>query len=399
MALVGAVATLAILVLVVISRVAVLQRQASESTPSPESPLGTLPLTALIIESATYTPTTVAVNESPAPTPTPEAGPATSGTPSTIFIPGITSGGGFSVGSVPATPTSTPMPAATTGPPPPTLTATPTRGPIRITKLGLGVYASGGAMLPLLDQSRPSVILLMDPTVDFAQEVRKRFPKAFIVGRIYEANQALDNPGQRGANFADRVAALAVPLKGTVDAWMSYNEVAASDQPDLLTAYNTFQVAFANRLQGQYGVPAVAANDGPRAIPADLYPKYFAGAIQASKYFGFHLYPNPNVTSLRDPTAADQVFYYRQIKAALDAAGIKSGPFIATEVGLFNGWRGVTDDQSMATDFTWLADQMNGDPYVLGMTVFGIFTGTRWTNFDISGSSIPTILGNYNTVH
>jgi hypothetical protein len=254
-------------------------------------------------------------------------------------------------------------------------------------------------MLPLLDQSRPSVILLMDPTVDFAQEVRKRFPKAFIVGRIYEANQALDNPGQRGANFADRVAALAVPLKGTVDAWMSYNEVAASDQPDLLTAYNTFQVAFANRLQGQYGVPAVAANDGPRAIPADLYPKYFAGAIQASKYFGFHLYPNPNVTSLRDPTAADQVFYYRQIKAALDAAGIKSGPFIATEVGLFNGWRGVTDDQSMATDFTWLADQMNGDPYVLGMTVFGIFTGTRWTNFDISGSSIPTILGNYNTVH
>ena len=72
-------------------------------------------------------------------------------------------------------------------------------------------------MLGVLDQARPSVILLMDPTVDFAQEVRRRFPKAFIIGRIYVVDQPLDNPTQRGSDFADRVSGLAVPLKGTVD--------------------------------------------------------------------------------------------------------------------------------------------------------------------------------------
>ena len=291
--------------------------------------------------------------------------------------------------------------APTSSPPPPPPTPLPTRGPIRITKLGLGVYASGGAMLPAMDESRPSVILLMDPSIDFANEVRQHFPKAFIIGRIYSASQPLDNPAQRGTDFADRVAATAVPLKGVVDAWMSYNEVANADDPANLTAYNTFQVAFAHRLQDYYGIPAVAGNDGPRSVPADDYPKYFAGAIQASRYFGVHSYTDPNVKSLRDPSAVDQVFYYRKIHAALAAAGVKSGPFIVTEIGLYGGWKDATTDTSMAQDFTWVADQMNDDPYMLGMTVFGLFNSNddHWKAFNIDNSDIPRIMGDYNTVH
>lgn len=256
-------------------------------------------------------------------------------------------------------------------------------------------------MLPVLDEARPSVILLMDPSFDFAKEVRRRFPKAFIVGRIFATTQPLDNPAQRGTDFADRVAASAVPLKGVVDAWMSYNEVANGDDPANMTAYNTFQVAFAHRLQDYYGIPAVAANDGPRSVRADEYPKYFAEAIRVSKYFGVHIYPDPSVKSLRDPGAADQVLYYRQIHAALDAAGIKSGPFIVTEIGLYNGWRDVTSDTEMARDFIWVADQMNNDPYVLGMTIYGLFLPDRdeWKRFNIDGSNIPQIVGDYNTVH
>jgi hypothetical protein len=301
-------------------------------------------------------------------------------------------------------PTAPPLPVGTPGvaptqPPAPTPIPNPTRLPIRITKLGVGVYTSGGAMLPILDQARPSVILLMDPSVEFAKEVRQHFPKAFIVGRIYTADESLDNPTKRGRDFADLVAATAVPLKGVVDAWMSYNEIASPDNPQTLINYNLFQVAFAQHLQNDYGIPAVAGNDGPRAVPAALYPKYFAGAISTSKYFGFHLYPNQNVTSLRDPAAADQVFYYRQIKAALDAAGVPSGKFIATEVGLYNGWRGVISDTQMATDYTWLADQMNQDPYVLGIAVYGLFAPDRWPNFNVDQSNIPQIMGDYNTVH
>ncbi len=256
-------------------------------------------------------------------------------------------------------------------------------------------------MLPPMDEARPSVILLMDPSIDFAKEVRQHFPKAFIVGRIFATQQPLDNPAQRGSAFADRVAATAVPLKGIVDAWMSYNEVANGDDVSNMIAYNTFQVAFAHRLQDYYGIAAVAGNDGPRSVRADEYPKYFAEAIRTSRYFGVHSYPDPNVTSLRDPAAKDQVFYYRQIHAALAAAGVQSGPFIITEIGLYNGWRDVTTDTSMAQDYTWVADQMNNDPYVLGMAIFGLFGPDRseWSKFNIDGSNIPQIVGDYNTVH
>jgi hypothetical protein len=336
-------------------------------------------------------------------------GNATPPSGTTIYLPAVGNGGDLSALDAQVADTATPVPTdeatpqptATPGPPGPTVTPTPTRGPIRITKLGLGVYESGGAMFPILDESRPSVILLMDPTVDFAQEVRKRFPKAFIIGRIFATSQPLDNPAQRGSDFADRVASTAVPLKGVVDAWMSYNEVAGGSDPQTMTNYNTFQVAFAHRLQDNYGIAAVAGNDGPRAIPAEDYPKYFAEAISTSKYFGFHLYPDPAFHSLQDPAAASQVFYYRQIKAALDAAGIKSGPFIATEVGLYNGWQGVTTDTQMGEDFTWLADQMNNDPFVLGMTIFGVFSSDRqeWQHFNVLNSNILQTMGDYNTVH
>jgi hypothetical protein len=339
--------------------------------------------------------------QTPVPSETPSASSAASPVsgPSTIFLPVV---GNEGAPSPTPTPTDTPeasYPPPVSQPQPPAPPA-PTRGPIRITKLGLGVYASGGGMLAILDQTRPSVILLMDPSIDFAQEVRKRFPRAFLVGRIYVADQPLDNPSQRGADFAERVAGLAVPLKGVVDAWMSYNEIGSSSDLTGLANYNLFQVAFAHRLQDKYGIAAVAANDGPRAIPAELYPKYYGDAIQASRYFGFHVYPDATIKSLRDPNAADQVFYYRKIRAALDATGIKSGPFIATEIGLFNGWRDATTDTDMANDFTWVADQMNNDSYVLGMAIFGAFrSGDRWGNFEIAGSNIPQIAGDYNTVH
>lgn len=337
-----------------------------------------------------------------APSPFPDPSPARA-LSSKVYLPIVANGtGGTGAAVTPtAVPTAVPALMTTPAPPPPTPVPTPTRGPIRITKLGLGVYDSGGGMLPPLDEARPSVIVLMDPSIDFAKAVRQHFPKAFIVGRIFATSQPLDNPAERGTAFADRVAASAVPLKGIVNAWMSYNEVANGDDPQNLIAYNTFQVAFAHRLQDYYGIPAVAGNDGPRSVRADEYPRYFAEAIRVSRYFGVHSYPDPGVTSLRDPRAAGQVFYYRQIHAALVAAGITSGPFIITEIGLYNGWRGVTTDTSMATDFTWVADQLNNDPYVLGMAVFGLFGPDRneWRAFNVDGSDILQIMGDYNTVH
>lgn len=270
-----------------------------------------------------------------------------------------------------------------------------------MTKLGLGVYASGGAVEADMDRWRPSVILLLDPTVEFAKAVRAAYPKAFIVGRRFVASQPLDNPGPRGAAFADQIATTAQPLKGVINAWMSYNEVSGytSASDNNYAAWNAFQVAFAQRLQGTYGVDAVAGNDGPGAVDPSDYAKSFAPAISASRYFGVHAYAPVGVRSFQEPNGKVAMLRYRAIHDALQRAAIKSGPFILTESGLSDGWRGQQTEEAAAADFIWLTSELDKDPYVIGQAAFGLFlpANERWRNYNVAGTIIEQIVGSYNT--
>jgi len=365
------------------------------ATAAPVPPLTSVPPPPL---SSTFTalPTTTS-NSLPPPTVPPTTIPTAmpSSTATSVPVPTATI-------VVPATATPTLSFTATATPAaPPTAppTSTPTRGPLRVTKLGVGVYASGGAILPDMDRMRPSVILLMDPAVDFAREVRTRYPKAFIIGRHYVAEQPLDRPEERGRQFADRVSQFAVPLKGTVNAWMSYNEVSGSSATgNNYAAWNVFQVAFAHQLQDVYGVDAVAGNDATASVEVADYPRYFAEAFRVSHYIGFHAYAARGDTSMRASGSKDLLLRYRAIHAALQSAGIQAGPMILTETGLWDGWRGVASGESMATDFIWLADELDKDPYLLGMTLFGLFLpGSSWEHFNVGATSIPDRIGSYNS--
>jgi hypothetical protein len=68
---------------------------------------------------------------------------------------------------------------------------------------------------------------------------------------------------------------------------MSYNERVRDNDHDAFVSYNRFQVAFARRLQGTYGIDAVAANDAPRAVDAEDYVHYFAEAIRRVAILAF----------------------------------------------------------------------------------------------------------------
>src|SRR3989442_1417294 len=222
-------------------------------------------------------------------------------------------------------------PAPTPGPPIPIL---------KITKWGLGAYREGNEVFNDLYAAKPTVILLQDPSVGWARRVRETFPKAFIVGRRYKAegDQPLENPGPRGTAFADWVAELAVPLRDVVNAWVSYNEVLGATLSDDYKRYNEFQVAFAERLQRIHGSAAVAANDGSGAIsPPDYYPKYFADAIRASRYFGVHAYSAPGSNRMRGDDAERHALRYRKIHNDLERAGIKAVQTVMTEPGLGAG--------------------------------------------------------------
>ncbi|HZR00892.1 MAG TPA: hypothetical protein VFC93_18975 [Chloroflexota bacterium] len=318
----------------------------------------------------------------------------------------------------PPTATRPPRPVPTYGPPlalpplpvdlTPEATATPVprvayaAPPLRNgdNKWGVGVYRESNRIADLLRETQPGVILLMDPTPGFAHRVRQQHPNAFVVGRRFKPvdQQPLDNPDAQGALFADWVAELAVPMQGDVDAWMSYNEVLGSPPSAAYDAYNRFQVAFARRLQYGYGIPAVAANDGPGVVePAD-YPRYFGDAIRISEYFGVHAYAPPGDASLKkDPQQF--MLRYRRIHDALEAAGIHGKKMVITESGVGDGFRlGVASGEQMAAGFAWFTSELRKDPYMIGQAAFGLFDSTGpWAAYDLTDTGVidvtPRLLG------
>jgi hypothetical protein len=262
----------------------------------------------------------------------------------------------------------------------------------------VGVYYKGGNYIRYETfRAKPGVILLFEPDVSFAKEIRNLFPKAFIVGRrdTHARDQSLDNPTQRGSEYADFVARLAVPLKDTVDAWISYNEPVRSGDFNAYRAYNEFQVAFANKLQNQYGIAAVAGNDAPGAIDIPDYPKYFAEAIRASKYLGVHAYTTVKATTFREKDVDWYILRYRKYHEALEAAGIKDVKMIITEVAFVDGWqrRNINADQ-MAEEYLWLANETYKDPYMVGYAAYGLWLDPgQWFTYQLSGTRVLDYMG------
>ncbi|HZR00420.1 MAG TPA: hypothetical protein VFC93_16580 [Chloroflexota bacterium] len=285
--------------------------------------------------------------------------------------------------------------------PPPTPTPVlplPERPPIlKTTKWGVGVYREGNTMFDDLYTAQPGVVLLMDPSDGWARRIRAVLPRAFIVGRRYanEASQPLDDPEGRGAAFADAVAQRAVPLRGVVDAWVSYNEVTSHGGYADYARYNRFQVAFARRLQEVHGAAAVAGNDGSGAVEPEDYPRYFADAIRASRYFAVHAYSPPGTRGMR-VDAEWHALRYRKIHDALEGAGIRGVKMVITESGLGNGWRGLIGGDAMAADFAWFTSELAKDPYVIGHASFGLFgDDEKWRAFDLHGTEVLARMGAY----
>lgn len=342
---------------------------------------------------ATATP--VQVSATPAAAPTQQ--PALSPTPEPTPRPAAT---------IQPTNTIPPQPTSTPAPPP---SATPTPGPIVTNdKLGVGIYTSG-IPVNVLRTLRPAMILVQDPDPRSVPQLRQIFPKALIVGRHYvpDGDFSLAHCGDpkedhkaKGVAFADMLARSAVPLKGIVDAWVSDNEQAESSKPAELPCHADFQTGFIETMQGKYGIAAVAGNDAVAAIDFGDYAKYFAKPISEATYFGVHAYGKPETLNLQ----TDAQYYalrYRSIHDELVKAGVPlpKGGFLLTETGLYQGWRGYTSDQAMASQFQWLEQETEKDSYVKGQFMFGLGPQGRFGNYEIMGTTLLELLGQFNAQH
>ncbi|MFI5267531.1 MAG: PT domain-containing protein [Chloroflexota bacterium] len=307
-----------------------------------------------------------------------------------------------------ARPTNTVPPQATATPAPPP-TATPTPGPIVTNdKLGVGIYTSA---IPtnVLQTLRPAMILIQDPDPHSVGPLRKLFPKALIVGRHYvpdgdftlaHCSDPKEDHYAKGVAFADMLAHAAVPLKNIVNAWVSDNEQATGKDPTQLTCHAQFQAGFVETLQGKYQIDAVAGNEAVAAVEPSDYAKYFAKPISEAKYFGVHAYGKPETLDLQ----TDSQYYalrYRSIHDELVKAGVPlpTAGFLLTESGYYQGWRGYVSDQKMANDFIWLEQETEKDSYVKGQFIFGIGPQGRFGNYEIMGTTLLQLLGQFNAQH
>jgi hypothetical protein len=189
---------------------------------------------------------------------------------------------------------------------------------------------------------------------------------------------------------------VAVPLKGAVDAWMSYNEVVGHNAHEDYRRYNEFQVAFARRLQDEHGVAAVAGNDGSGAVEPEDYPRYFADAIRACRYLGVHAYSPIGSHRMREG-AEWHALRYRKVHGVLEGAGIRDKPIVITESGLGDGWLGRVDDVIMAEELFWFTDELHRDDYVVGHAAYGLFGGVdgMWKSFELRATDVLNRMGHY----
>lgn len=351
----------------------------------------------LIAASCSAGPTpTLAPPPQPAPTeaPTATATPLPIPPPTATYAPSATP---TSTATSTVTPTDTPVPSPT-----PTFTPSPTPTPfqpvLKESKWGVGVYLQGGfeAMLSLM-QSKPGVILLVNPNWKFAEEVRHYFPKALIIGRLFFPDQRLDNPDINAVEAAERVAEHALATRDWIDAWMSYNEPVGHNDYDAYRRWARFQEVFADYMHNRYGIKVVAGNNAPGVVDPQDYPKYFGAAIRKSDYFGVHLYAQPDAKSFSEGDSIYWGLRYRLIHQALEAAGIRGVKMIATETGLYAGWRDKVSGPVMAEQYTWLTRQMERDPYMLGHMAFGVFDPSRqrWLSWQLMGTDVLTLMGDY----
>ncbi len=253
---------------------------------------------------------------------------------------------------------------------------------------------------------------------------------AFVIGRwfldLHEQDQLLlqGDPAVNGQQFADKIINHNFQFakkqgdngRHLIDAWMSLNEAIPgpashgfSINPnaiiDKLKRYDTFQVAFRERLQEE-DIEAVAFNfaGGNFTQPAH-YLDYFPGTLASYTYLGFHEYGwphlNPVHSDLRHGPIKSSAGDYRRCLDGIRAQHDKPYQVIITELGLTKeyrdhfgftrhpkdeplgdlGWLNHTqplDKDYYAGALAWYANLINRDEDVLGACLYQVGHSARF---------------------
>jgi len=275
-------------------------------------------------------------------------------------------------------------------------------------KYGFHINAVSQPVWDAIDRLRPALLKTLHHDVTFWKAVRKLLPNAFIIGRLYTANQEFeDNPVKRGREFAERILKEGinhVEVNGRLvyDAWESFNEVL----PEVASAerqkkYDEFQVAFGQKIKAE-GFEPVAMNFGTGNFLGHHFIDNFPGTLDTYKYLGFHEYDWPTLDRLHKIGLEDGnggmwlALRYRRAMQAVQKKFGRKHTAIITEVGMTQGVQGGQDvgpwhkSHPISVDdywksLRWYNDEIMKDDYVLGACLFAVGAIDPWQSFEHLG--------------
>jgi len=157
---------------------------------------------------------------------------------------------------------------------------------------------------------KPKIIKTLHHDVGFWKRVRQVHPSAFIIGRLFTPNQEFQsNPEARGREFAERILREEVNRatfegRPLFNAWESFNEAIPENvAPDVIKAYDAFQVAFARRIY-EAGFEPIGMNFGTGNFMGHHFLDNFRGTLETYRYLGFHEYDWPTMWRLHKESEA-----------------------------------------------------------------------------------------------
>ena len=276
-------------------------------------------------------------------------------------------------------------------------------------KYGFHVNAVSDRVFDAIDRIKPGVIKTLHHDVNFWRRVREIHPDAFIIGRLFTPNQEFQSdPLGRGREFAERILREEINRfsfegRPLYDAWESLNEVIPeSVAPDVMEAYDAFQVAFAQPIRAA-GFEPVAMNFGTGNFLGHQFVDHFQGTLESYRYLGFHEYDWPTMWRLHQESEADNggmwltLRYRRTInevrrvypdrhRVIITECGMTQGvhPQGVGDVGPWHASHPISQDDYWAS-LMWYNDELLKDDYVMGACLFVVGAVSPWESFEHLG--------------
>jgi len=282
-------------------------------------------------------------------------------------------------------------------------------------KYGFHVNAVGDRVFDAIVRIKPKIIKTLHHDVGFWKRVRQVHPSAFIIGRLFTPNQEFQsNPEARGREFAERILREEVNRatfegRPLFNAWESFNEAIPENvAPDVMKAYDAFQVAFARRIY-EAGFEPIGMNFGTGNFMGHHFLDNFRGTLETYRYLGFHEYDWPTMWRLHKESEAKDggmwlMLRYRRTMNEVRKVYPNRHLVIVTECGMTQGvhpqgvgdvgpWHvshPISEDDYWAS-LMWYNDELRSDDYVVGACWFVVGAISPWESFEHLGGMVDRL--------